>query len=410
MSTSRRILAVLLVLPVLFLAACAPRSPEAPPPPGPAAEEPAPLPEPEPVRARILAVGDLLMHLPLVYSSQVGDDEWDFTPLFEPVRRWIEAADVAIANLETTLTGSDYPWSGYPSFNTPPAFARDLKAVGFDVITHANNHCLDYGEFGLIRTSEALEAAGLLRTGTARAPEEREEILVVEVVPEIRMAVLAYTYGTNGIPLPNPWSVNLLDPDLIASDIRRARQLPGVDLVAVALHFGEEYAREPNEEQRQLVQLSLEAGADIVLGSHPHVIQPIEVRHVTDAFGRSLPRAVIYSEGNFISNQEGLHREAGLMLLIDVVKEDEVTRIERVSFVPTWVHPYWANGAQRYRVVAVEQALRDYEAGADPLITEADYRRIQEVWADTTVQAVGGPEVEVWPVSSPAAHPSKENQ
>lgn len=411
MATARRILALLVCIPVLLLSACAPKPPEQPPAPDPVVEAPPePEPEPEPVRARILAVGDLLMHLPLVYTSQVGDDAWDFTPLFEPVRPWIEAADLAIANLETTLTGSDYPWSGYPSFNTPPEFARDLKKIGFDVITHANNHSLDYGEFGLIRTSEALEAAGLPHTGTARTPEEREQILLVDIAPEIRMAVLAYTYGTNGIPLPEPWSVNMLDPDLIVSDIQRARQLPGVDLVAVALHFGDEYAREPNEEQRQFVQLSLDAGADIVLGDHPHVIQPIEVRQVTDAFGRTLPRAVIYSEGNFISNQEGLYKEAGLMLLIDVVKEEEVTRIERVSFIPTWVHPYWTDGVRRYRVVAVEKALRDYEAGTDPLITEADYWRLREVWADTTVQAVGSPEVEVWPVSEPAAHPSKKNQ
>lgn len=375
------------------------------------AETPKPEPEPPPpppaIRARILAVGDLLMHTPLVHSSALPDDGFDFTPLFAHVGPWIEGADLAIANLETTLTGRDYPWAGYPSFNTPPEFARDLKKVGFDVVTHANNHSLDYSEFGLIKTSEALEQYGMPHTGTARTPEEREQILVVEVTPGIKMAVLAYTYGTNGIPLPHPWSVNMLDPERIPADIRRARQMPGVDLVAVALHMGDEYAREPNEEQQMYVKLATEAGADIILGDHPHVIQRIEVRQVRDEFGRDLPRAVIFSEGNFISNQEGLYKEAGLMLLIDVVKEQEVTRVERVAFVPTWVHPYTLDGAKKYRVVAVEKAMKAYEAGKDPLVTEADYQRMKAVWEDTTKQAVGGPEVMLWTVDQPVGHPEK---
>ncbi len=364
-------------------------------------EPPPPPPPPPPERARILAVGDLLMHLPLVHTSALPEGGWDFTPLFEPVRPWIEGADLAIVNLETTLTGPEYPWLGYPSFNTPPEFARDLKAVGFDVLTNANNHALDYSEFGLKKTIEAMERYGIAHTGTSRSEEEREQILVVEVTPKIKMAVLAYTYGTNGIPLPHPWSVNMLDRERIPQDIRRARELPGVDLVAVALHFGDEYAREPNDLQEEYVDLSLKAGADIILGCHPHVIQRIKVRQVRDEFGRDLPRAVIFSLGNFISNQIGLYREAGLIFLVDVKQEDGVTAIERVTFLPTWVHPYVQDGVKRYRVVPVEQAIRDYEAGADPLITPADYEKLKAVWADTTVQAKGSPEVQLWHLDQP---------
>lgn len=352
-------------------------------------------PEPQAVEARIVAVGDLLMHLPLVYSSELPDGGWDFKPLFEPVAPLIQKADFAVANLETTLTGSDYPWSGYPGFNTPPEFARDVKAVGFDAVTHANNHALDYDEPGLIKTIEALERYGIPRTGTNRTPDEQEQILVVEVVPGIKMALLSYTYGTNGIPLPNPWNVNMLDPDRIRADIRQAREMPEVDLVAVALHMGEEYAREPNEEQEFYVQLSLEAGADIILGDHPHVVQKIEVRQVTDEFGRDLPRAVIFSLGNFISNQVGLDRLEGLMFVVDVRKEDGVTRVEKVSFIPTYVHTYYTQDGERYRVVSLEQAMRDYEQGTDPLITAADYQLFQEAWADTTERAIGCPEVTV---------------
>ncbi len=369
----------------------------------PRQQEPPPAPEPPPVHARILAVGDLLMHLPLTTTSQTGEKSYDFKPLFDPVRPWIEGADFAIANLETTLTGDRYPYAGYPSFNTPPEFARDIKAVGFDAVTHANNHSLDYSEYGLQKTSEALEQYGVPHTGTSRTPEEREKILVVEVAPSIKMAVLAYTYGTNGIPLPQPYSVNMLDPERIPADIRRARALPGVDLVAVALHMGDEYARQPNAEQERYVKLSLDAGADIILGDHPHVIQKIETLQLTDEFGRNRKRAVIYSEGNFISNQVGLEREAGLMLIIDVKKERDVTTVEQVSFVPTWVHPYFVEGVKRYRVVSVEKAMRDYEAKADPLITAEDYQRLKEVWADTTVQAVGSPDIQVLRVDQPVS-------
>jgi len=388
--------AALLVLLLLSLAGCTERAASV----TPQVEPPRAEPPPPPVHARILAVGDLLMHVPLVTTSALPDGGWDFKPLFEPVRPWIEGADFAIANLETTLTGTAYPWAGYPVFNTPPQFARDVKAIGFDALTHANNHSLDYGEYGLKQTSAALEQYGVPHTGTSRTPDERERILLVDVAPTIKMAVLAYAYGTNGVPLPQPWSVNLLDPVQIASDVRRARALPGVDLVAVALHMGDEYARQPNEQQEAYVRLSLEAGADIVLGDHPHVIQRAELRRQVDAAGRERRQAVIFSLGNFISNQVGLEREAGLMLLIDVKKEQGVTTLERMSVVPTWVHPYFTSTGKRYRVVAVEKAMRDYEQKADQLVTAADYANLKKVWADTTVQAIGEG-VTVWSVDKP---------
>ena len=403
MGSCTRLLAGVLSLALLAGCSSKPVIVEPAPAPPPVEAEPAPPAKPAPVQARILAVGDLLMHTPLVYASALPNEEWDFKPLFEPVRPWLQGADLTVANLETTLTGSDYPWSGYPSFNTPPEFARDIKAVGFDAVTHANNHTLDYDQPGVNKTIEALDRYGLHRVGAARSPEEAERIPVISVKPGISLALLAYTNSTNWVPLPNPWTVNLMDPDRITADIRRARQMPGVDLVAVALHFGDEYARTPNALQEEIVQLSLTAGADIILGCHPHVIQPIEVRQVRDEFGRDLPRAVIFSMGNFISNQVGLHREAGLMFLVDVIKEDNVTRIQQVSFLPTWVHGYKENGTRKYRVVAVEKAMRDYERESDSLITAADYARLREVWADTTVQAVGSQEVVLLGVDQPFA-------
>lgn len=357
------------------------------------APDPAPPPPPQPVRARILVVGDLLMHTPLVLTSEQREgNDWDFKPLFEPVRPWIEAADLAIANLETTLTGSRFPWAGYPSFNTPPELARDARAVGFDALTRANNHALDYGEYGLQQTSAGLDRYGMPHTGASRTPAEREQILVLDA-GGIKVALLNYTYGTNGIPLPEPWSVNMLDSEQIRRDIGRARNIAGVDLVAVALHMGVEYARDPSEEQIYFVNLALEAGADIILGNHPHVIQRIERRG---------GKAVVFSLGNFISNQVGLSREAGLMLLIDVRKDPGgAAYVEHLSFIPTYVHTYFENGVKRYRVVAVQKALRDYDDQADPLVTPENRQRLLQAWADTLDRAIGSPEVRVWSVEQP---------
>jgi poly-gamma-glutamate capsule biosynthesis protein CapA/YwtB (metallophosphatase superfamily) len=353
------------------------------------------------VHARILMTGDFLMHTPLVFASQTGEGAWDFKPLFDPVRPWIEGADLAIGELETTLTGKEYPWSGYPSFNTPPEFARDIKAIGYDAITNANNHALDYDGPGLRKTADNLDSFGMPHAGTNRTPEERERILVLNVAPTIKLALLAYTYGTNGIALPEPYMVNLLDAERIKADVRRARQLPGVDLVGVALHFGNEYDREPSAEQQDWVKLTLEAGADIIFGDHVHVIQKVETRQAVDEFGRDRKRAVIFCPGNFISNQVGLFMESGLMVLVDVRKEKSITTVEDLSFIPVWTHTYKAGGEKKYRVVAVEKAMKDYATKADPLITAADYARLQEVWADTTVHPVGSPDVKVYHVDQP---------
>jgi poly-gamma-glutamate capsule biosynthesis protein CapA/YwtB (metallophosphatase superfamily) len=353
------------------------------------------------LRGRILAVGDLLMHLPLVTNAETKDG-YDFTPMFEPVRPWIEAADLAVANLETTLTGPPWPYAGYPAFNTPAEFVRDVKKVGFDALVHANNHSLDYGEYGLIKTNEALENWGMPHTGTARTPEEFQKILVLDVVPGIKMAVLNYTYGTNGIPLPHPWSVHLLDREQVAADVKRARQLPGVDLVAVAYHFGVEDERVPNDEQIEYVDLAIKSGADMILGDHPHATQRVELRpKVTDQFGRTKNRAVVYSLGNFISMQVLLHQECGMMLLVDVMKEKGEAEVEALSVIPTWTHHYMVDGVKKSRVVVMEKAMADFAAKRDPLLTEADGARLQAAWADTLQWTVAETKVPIWHADQP---------
>ncbi|ADU52066.1 Capsule synthesis protein, CapA [Thermaerobacter marianensis DSM 12885] len=228
-------------------------------------------------RATLLSVGDVLLHDTLLAAGRdPASGDYDFRPAFAHVRDAIRAADLAVANLEEPVAGADLGYSGYPRFNAPDALLAALRDAGFDVLTNANNHS---GAKGVTRTYAALDRFGFVHTGTARSAAERDRVAMADV-RGIRIAFLAYTYGTNGIPLPEPYMVNLIDGRRIAADIARARAA-GADLVSVSLHFGNEYEPVPSPAQERLVDAVLAAGADIVLGHHPHVLQRAELRPAT---------------------------------------------------------------------------------------------------------------------------------
>ncbi len=189
-------------------------------------------------------------------------------------------ADIALGNLETTISTREKGYFGFPLFRSPEEVLEALKYAGFDVITTANNHSLDGREFGLEHTLDKLDEYRLLHTGTARNPEERDRVLIIDR-NDIKIAILAYTYGTNGMEAAVDqqrleYMVNYFhDFDEVAQDIQRARE-QGAEVVIACLHWGDEYRRTPNQQQRELAQKLLVAGVDIILGSHPHVLQPIE--------------------------------------------------------------------------------------------------------------------------------------
>jgi poly-gamma-glutamate synthesis protein (capsule biosynthesis protein) len=324
--------------------------------------------------AELLAVGDVMMHGMQIKSGDRGGGTYHFDHFFAAVRDRLSAADWAVANLETVLGGGG-AYTGYPMFNAPPALADALHNAGFDVITTANNHSLDRGAPGVKRTRQHLRDRGLIPVGTATTPAEAEEVAIVER-NGISMAFLAYTYGTNGIPLPQGekhW-VSLIDEARIARDIGHARQ-QGADCIAVALHFGDEYQRQPNANQKRLVKNLLAAGADIILGSHPHVVQPYQTPTVTDANGVPRRRAVIYSLGNFVSNQNGVYRHLGVMFSVKVRKQYPSERVEitHVEAIPTWTHRYHAGGKPQFRVLALPQTLADR---TDPTLPPSAYPQL----------------------------------
>ena len=338
-------------------------------------------PPPRVERFTILAVGDLMTHTPQLTSAKT-DDGYDFTPCFAQVAPRISAADLAIGNFETVTAGAERGYTGYPTFNAPDEYAEAAVGAGFDVLTTANNHTLDRGPSGLERTREVLEGLGVLTTGTARTAEEAEEILVADV-RGVKIAVLAYTYGMNGFTAPadRPWMVNVIDRVAMAARVKEARALE-VDLVIVSIHNGVEYQRQPSASQTAVEHTMIDAGADVVLGSHPHVIQPMETVSTTRDDGSPRTAFIIHSLGNFVSNQRERFRDAGLMLLLGFEKDlkSGETSLVGVEYVPVWVDDTDDSGKE-HRVLPIRDALDDE---AYPGVTDAERGKLQQAWTDTT--------------------------
>ena len=249
------------------------------PEPSFSAPSPSPTPaEPTYTEAEWIAVGDVMMHAPQVPGAyDKAAKRYNFDPFFEEVSPILKQGDWVIANLETPVAGPKFGYNGYPHFNAPVELAEALKNAGFNLITNANNHSLDQGAEGLLLTLKNLKALGLPYAGTAATQEEADSLLLSEK-NGIVMGLLAYTYGTNGIKIPTdkPYLVSLIDEQRIVQDIARLREA-GADFITVSLHFGTEYKTSPNDSQKQLARSLIAAGADIIAGSHPHVVQPYEV-------------------------------------------------------------------------------------------------------------------------------------
>lgn len=339
-------------------------------------------------RIRIAAVGDIMMWRRQIESAKRSQAGYSFDEMFQPVAGVLKNANLVIGNLETTLSGREgvyqkrNPRNGYPMFNCPDELAGALKRAGFHVLTTANNHCLDRGISGLRRTLNVLDQNGLAHTGTFRSREEAQTPLVRNV-NGIRVGLLSYTYGTNGIKLPagQTWAVNRIHNGKIIADVNRLR--PQVDLLMVAMHFGQEFMRYPNQRQRDLVKLLLTHGADIVLGAHPHVLQPMSLKRLKGADGATKAQFVAYSLGNFVSDRmlNSLHSESGVIVQLAVEKGSQgPARVVGVSTVPTWVHRYQSGSRTHFRVLPIRRALNRQ----DSLLRSGDRATMQKVWRTTT--------------------------
>lgn len=287
----------------------------------------------------IASVGDIMMHGPQIKAGNLGNGKYDFSLMFRSIKPFIEKADFAIGNLETILAGEEREYTGYPRFNSPEILAKNIKDAGFDMVTTANNHSLDRNFYGVEKTIENLDKVGLLHTGTYGSKEDSESVFIKDI-NGIKIAFLSYTYATNGIEIPEKFAVNLIDRGKIFEDINKARQL-NVDMIIVSMHFGVEYKTKQNKTQEDLVNFLFNNGVDVVLGSHPHVLQPMEMKNVKDIYGIEKDRFVIYSQGNIVSNMKDRYKNSGVIINLNIKKDKNGTNIEKVDYIPTFVDSYY---------------------------------------------------------------------
>lgn len=298
-----------------------------------------PLKHPKPkttqTSATLAAVGDVLIH-EKVYKEAKTAKGYDFKPMFAKVKPYIQKADIAVANQESMIGGTKIGLSTYPAFNSPYAVGDALKDAGFDMITMANNHTLDRGIPAIQNAIHHWDQINMPHTGSFLSAKDRNTINTLKR-NDIVFSFLAYTYGTNGIPVPKgkDYLVNYIDLPLMKKDIKKAKKKS--DVVVVCLHFGTEYERLPNEKQKKLVKQLANEGVDIIIGNHPHVLQPFQ--WVKGKKGEKT--FVAYSLGNFISGQDELFRELAGILQLKVVKtqtgNDVKIKVEQPEFIPTWV-------------------------------------------------------------------------
>ena len=338
----------------------------------------------ETVTASLAVTGDIMVHsyqYEEAYDRSTG--KYDFMHNFTDVKKYFDLADYSIGNFETVLAGEDVGISDYPCFNTPDSFLDSLKYSGIDFVTTANNHCMDKGTDGLLRTIDKLDEYGFDHTGTYKDEESRNTVFVKDI-NGIKFAFLSYTYGTNGIPVKNPWNVNLLEEELIKSDIEKAKEL-NPDFIVVLPHMGVEYETYPREEFKEWADFMFNCGADIILASHPHVLQPMEVREITKDDGSTRKGFVIYSLGNFISSQTTPPRNAGIIVNLDFEKKGiEKAELAKVSFIPVWTQFRNAQNVNHFMVRSVYEMLTLPQNEMYNTLRQKDIARLKDIHKETT--------------------------
>ncbi|QVQ52620.1 CapA family protein [Spiractinospora alimapuensis] len=321
---------------------------------------------PEPRTVTVLGAGDLLIHSTVWQQAEAhGDGTFDFAPMMDGLAPTIGEADLALCHLEVPLGEPEGPFSGYPMFQAPPQLTDALVEWGYDGCSTASNHTLDQGTDGIVRTLDALEDADLGAAGSARDEQEAAETQIYEVATDdgdpVSVAQLSYTYGFNGMTLPEgqEWMGNLIDAETILADAQTATEA-GADLVTVAMHWGEEYVHDATQEQRDLAaELLASEDIDVIFGHHAHVVQPV------DEFDGDW---VIYGMGNQLSGQHvvGTPQREGAMAQVTFVEDAQGQwSTDAVEIVPTWL------ATDPLRVVHLADEL------ADPDLPDAQREEFQ---------------------------------
>lgn len=318
--------------------------------------------------ARLSAVGDVMVHSAQLEAQSNSDGTYSFDNNFRYIKDIISDSDISIANLETTIN-PNRPCSGYPSFNAPKELLHTLKDTGFDIISTVNNHSLDTGYSGLLSTVNEIENIGLEVVGTKSKVENKN--YSIKSVKDINIGIASFSYGEiiknqkylnsikagNANDLMNVIDVNSVQKsfDIIKKEIDLMKS-EGAEFIIIMLHWGEEYVQTPTKYQTELAQLLANEGVDLILGSHPHVVQPIEYVKSENSDKECL---VVYSMGNIISNQREeemgfKESENGIIPVIDLEKtKDGQVKIVSAKYIPTWVDKYNKAGKNYYEIIPI---------------------------------------------------------
>ena len=320
-------------------------------------------------RISLLFAGDLMQHESQLKAARTPRGTYSYSPCYDYIRHEVSNADIAIANLETTIGNGRY--GGYPSFCAPDSFLYAAKEAGFDILLFANNHCLDRGKNGALRTMLMMDSLGITHCGVYRDSTDRKKRypLLIEK-NDTRIAILNYTYGLNGIPVPPPLVVNLIDREVIAKDIERAKELKPHSIIA-CMHWGDEYVSLPPKRIKELSAWLLEQGVDHIIGNHPHVIQPIEVHKDSTTAKRN---AVIYSLGNLISGMYARGRDGGLLVRMNLTRIYDLCWLSSLKYALTWVARPERDGVKNFTILP---------AGTNLLEREISKNKMQEFIDDS---------------------------
>ena len=334
--------------------------------------------------------------------------QYSFENNYKYVKEYVQKADLAIANLETTLAGNDvYNYSSYPTFNTPDSLADALKDTGFDLLSTINNHSFDMSSLGVERTLSTLKSKGFDTVGTRQKTSDDDYI--IENVNNIKLGITSYTYGEikNGTKYLNGIKVSSDKTDLMnvfdTSDVNKAfdtiystvkKYQDDTDMQIVIIHWGDEYSRTPSKFQTELAQKLCDAGIDIIIGSHPHVVEPVETIKSTDGKNETL---VIYSLGNYISNQRreyiSMYTEDGLMVDINIEKQgNNEAKVKKVTCIPTWVNKYESSGKSVYEIIPVADNILEKTTYIDQSYLKQSYKNTSElIKTDDKISIVKSP-------------------
>ncbi|MBN2611500.1 MAG: CapA family protein [Bacteroidales bacterium] len=301
---------------------------------------------------KISFAGDIMGHDGQIAGAYIDSTgEYDYEPTFRYIKPYLQSVDIALANLEVTLAGP--PYKGYPQFSSPDNLAAEANKAGFQVLVTANNHSLDRGVKGFTRTIEVLDSFNIIHTGTFKSEQARiiDYPLLIEK-NNILLAVLNYTYGTNGLTIKPPYIVNRIDTAQIRTDLEKAR-LANPDFIFVTIHWGTEYVRNENREQQRLAEFMIKKGADAVIGSHPHVVQPVKL-YYPDKSDSTKFNIIVYSLGNFVSNQRAQYKDGGIIFEVSLTKTNGYTSVSDYNYMPVWVYRKDKNQKSTFYILPVD--------------------------------------------------------